>query len=166
MIILNLTTSKTRNGLNSIGKYIFCLAIMVLSFASCSDVQKQKRPERILSEDEMVEIYSDMMVLDAIKKSNTKIYKAYEIDVQKHIYNKYKIDSTLLKDNIDYYNLEFDANIRIFERVNENMNRKKEVFDSINKIQDSLNKIERERKRDSLKNSLKPGIVNEITQTN
>jgi len=137
-----------------------------MSIASCSDVQKRKLPERILSEDEMVEIYSDMMVLDAIKRSNTNVYNAYELDVQDHIFNKYKIDSTLLKDNIDYYNLEFEANVRIFERVNENINRKKEVFDSLNKVQDSLEKIELERKKDSIKTSIKPQIKKVITQTN
>lgn len=159
-------TSKMHSVLSLTGKHISCLVIIVMSFVACSDVQKKKIPERILSEDEMVEIYTDMMVLDAINRSNTKLYSAYEIGVDEHIYNKFKIDSTILKDNIDYYNLEFEANIRIFERVNENMNRKKEVFDSINKVQDSLNKIKIEQKRDSIKKSLKPELKKVIIQTN
>jgi len=152
--------------LNLTGKYIIYLVIVLTFIASCSDVQKHKIPERILSEDEMVEIYTDMMVLDAINRSNGKVFAAYEIGVQEHLYNKFKIDSTLLKDNIDYYNLEFEANIRIFERVNENMNRKKELFDSIRKVEDSLSKLEAERNKDSLKNSLKPELKKVITQTN
>jgi hypothetical protein len=72
----------------------------------------------------------------------------------------------LLKDNIEYYNLEFESNIRIFERVNEKMNRKKELFDSINKVEDSLEKIKREQKKDSLKISPKVELKKIITQTN
>lgn len=153
------------NGLSLIGKDIICLVVLI-SVLACSDVQKHKVPERILSEDEMVEIYTDMMILDAVKRSNSKIYNAYDIEIQEHVYNKFKIDSALLKDNIDYYNLEFEANIRIFERVNDNMNRKKEVYDSINKVQDSLEKIKVEQQRDSIKNSLKPELKKVITQTN
>lgn len=154
------------NALSLTGNRIFCLVVLVMSVLACSDVQEHKVPERILSEDQMVEIYTDMMLLDAIRRGNTKIYDAYDIDVQEHIYNKFKIDSALLKDNIDYYNLEFEANTRIFERVNENMNRKKDLFDSIRKTQDSLERIEIERKRDSAKNVLKPELKKVITQPN
>ncbi len=126
-----------------------------MAIFACSDVQDRDVPERLLSENEMVEVYTDMMIIDAINRTNAKIYNEFGIDINEHMFNKYNIDSTTLVKNIAYYNLEFDANVRIFERVNENILGKKNYFDSINRRADSLEKLAKEKKRDSVKNSLK-----------
>lgn len=140
--------------MNLIGRF-FKLSIIFLAIFACSDVQDIEVPERLLSEDEMVEVYTDMMIIDAINRTNAKIYNEFDIDINEHMLNKYNIDSTILVNNIVYYNLDFDANVRIFERVNENILGKKDYFDSINSRTDSLEKLKKEKKRDSIKNSLK-----------
>ena len=146
------------NGLSLIGRNIGILTVLLSLCAACSNVQERSVPERILSEEQMVEIYTDMMILDAVKRSSGKIYKSYDLTAQQHIYNKFNVDSILLKENIDYYNLEFEANIRIFEKVNERMNMKKDYFDSINKIKDSISKLKQKTKRDSLKKKINPKV--------
>ena len=158
MTILNLTILKTHKELSLTGKHLFRLVIIVWCLVSCSDVQERVEPDRLLSEDQMVDIYVDMMILDAVKRTNAKIYSAYSLDAKQHIYNKFKVDSTTLKQNIDYYNLEFETNIDIFNRVNTIIVQKKEYFDSINKTRDSLEKVKLDKKRDSIKNSVKSNV--------
>jgi hypothetical protein len=157
---------KTLKDSNLIGRF-FKLSLLFLVVFACSDVQKRPNPERLLTEDEMVEVYTDMMIIDAVNRTNPKIYTSYDLDIKEHIYNKYKIDSTILADNIIYYNLEFDANVRIFERVNQNILDKKDYFDSIGRAKDSLDKLKKNIERDSLKKSLQKNAVlqKEVVQT-
>lgn len=129
--------------------FYFLLAILL----SCSNVQKRDKPENLLSKDQMVEIYTDMLLLDAVKRSVSKSFESYNLEASEHIYNKFKIDSATLTNNMRYYNLDFEANAEIYKRVNENLENKREFIDSIVQNRDSIQKIEQQKKlkvKDSL----------------
>ena len=89
----------------------------------------------------MVEIYTDMVLLDAVNRSVSKKFKSYNLEPSEHIYNKYKIDSTTLADNMGYYNLEFETNAEIYKKVSENIEERKTYTDSVVQLKDSLKKI-------------------------
>jgi hypothetical protein len=121
-------------------------------------VQEREEPENLFSEEKMVEIYTDMILLDAVQRSNPQNFKSYELKSSEHIYNKYKIDSTTLSQNIEYYNLDFDANSNIYEKIKLNIEQKNQIIDSITKARDSLKKIEVNKRKATLKDSIQPKI--------
>jgi hypothetical protein len=110
---------------------------------SCSNVQEREEPDNLLSKDKMIAIYTDMIFLDAAQRSSPDEFKTYELKPSEHIYNKYKIDSTTLNENITYYNLDFETNAEIYEKVKQNITKRNVVIDSISKLRDSLKKMEK-----------------------
>ena len=119
------------------------LFLLFMTFTlSCSNVQERKEPDNLLSKDKMIEIYTDMIFLDAAQRSSPDEFKTYELKPSEHIFNKYKIDSTTLNENITYYNLDFEANAEIYEKVKQNITKRSEAIDSISKLRDSLKRIE------------------------
>ena len=139
-------------GLNKAVSFSVLIGIMV----SCSDVQEREKPDKLLPKSKMVEIYTDMVLLDAVNRTNAKKFKNIGLEAPEHIYNKFDIDSTTLADNMSYYNLDFEANAEIYEQVRENIENRKEHIDSIVKLKDSLKKREKQ-KNLKLNDSLKEG---------
>lgn len=177
MTILNLMIFKMRNAwfLTGLSK-VMGLSILFSILLSCSDVQKRQKPDKLLTESQMVEIYTDMVLLDAVSRSVSKKFKSYNLEPSEHIYNKYKIDSTTLADNMAYYNLEFETNAEIYKKVSENIEKRKTYIDSVVQLKDSLKKIEQQKKlklKDSLKTDTlktrknkKPKSIDADTSTN
>lgn len=132
--------------------YVFGLLLSIIVF-SCSDVQNHPEPDNLLPKEKMIDIYSDMILLDAIHRSNPKSLESFGIEVSEHLKNKYNIDSTTLVQNIEYYNFQFETNIEIYEKVSENIESRKVIIDSIVKQRDSLEKDERKRVKENLKDS-------------
>lgn len=134
--------------LNLTGKYrLYLLPLFLIAVAfSCSNVQERSKPENVIPKEKMIDIYTDMILLDAMHRSNPNTLKSYGLKVSEHLYNKFSIDSTTLAQNIAYYNFEFETNIEIYEKVSERIEKKKENIDSIVKLRDSLEKEERLRK--------------------
>lgn len=137
-------------------KNILLLVIFTSLVMACTNVQERQEPENLLSEDKMVEIYTDMILLDAAERSNPRNFKTYELKTSEHIFNKFNIDSTTLSQNIAYYNLDFEANDDIYEKVRLNLAQRDEVIDSVSKVRDSLKKVEANKKKARIIDSIKP----------
>ncbi len=135
-------------------KKTITVSVLLGFMLSCSDVQNREEPDKLLPKDKMVEIYTDMIYLDAVQRSNPRNFKTYELEPSEHIYNKFKIDSSTLSQNIAYYNLDFDVNSDIYEQVKQNIEKKNEGIDSITKVKDSLKKVKANKRRAKLKDSI------------
>jgi len=133
---------------------IFFPLLIIFLIMSCSDVQKRQEPDKLLSKDEMVKIYTDMVLLDAVYRTNPRKFNAFELEASEHIYNKFKIDSTTLSQNIEYYNLDFETNAEIYERVKINVEERKQNLDSIEKMRDSLKEVQRQKEKSQLNDSV------------
>ncbi len=136
-----------RKGLNLIDlKRYLLLYVLFCGIISCSDVQERQEPKNLLSEKQMVEIYTDMILLDAVKRTNPKNFKSYSLKASEHIYNKYGLDSTSLAENMNYYNLDFETNAEIYSKVSESVEKRKAYIDSVVHLRDSLKKLEKAKK--------------------
>ncbi len=144
-----------RNALNLIDrKYIWFLTLVIFVAGSCSDVQKRTKPDTLISQDKMVEIYTDMLILDGVYRTNPKKFETYGLEPTEHIYNKFEIDSLTLAQNMNYYNLDFEVNSEIYEQVQKNIETQKQIIDSISQVKDSLKRLEHEAKKPKLKDSI------------
>lgn len=131
-------------------KLCLFLGILIV-FTACQDVETSPpKPKKLLSEKQMQDLMYDMILLDAATGVNNPKLQELDIEMYDFLTEKYNIDSTTLKQNIDYYNYEFQTNLDIYESVKDSIEFLKQHYDSIQNLRDSLRKIERQ-KLDSLK---------------
>lgn len=145
-------------------KFRNCILLLMLINIGCQSVDEVKKPEHFLNKSEMKNLIYDMVLLDAAVSVNKRRLEELDIEFLEFLSKKYNIDSTDLKQNILYYNLNFDENTEIYTEVKDSISKLEKVYDSISKVSDSLEKIEL-KKQDSIQ-KLKDSIENkEITKS-
>ena len=101
----------------------FLFSIFLLSIVtSCYHEVKEKVmvPERLLSEDSLIEILTEVQLADGAITYKRISHKKTGNDKEKYyayIYKKYNLTPELLKENIDYYNTDPDKMITIYDEV-------------------------------------------------
>lgn len=145
-------------------KFRNCILLLMLINIGCQSVDDVEKPEHFLNKSEMKNLIYDMVLLDAAVSVNKRRLEELDIEFLEFLSKKYNIDSTDLKQNILYYNLNFDENTEIYTEVKDSISKLEKVYDSISKVSDSLEKIEL-KKQDSIQ-KLKDSIENkEITKS-
>ncbi|NDI97912.1 DUF4296 domain-containing protein [Flavobacterium sp. LaA7.5] len=105
---------------------LILLAFLVLA---CNDDTPQK-PEKLLTEDEMVDVLYDITILQSVKSFNPKVLRENKIDLPDYVYNKYNIDSTVFAQNHAYYAAQLNVYEQIHNRVTDRVKKEKEPFDT------------------------------------
>jgi hypothetical protein len=141
-----------------------CILLLMLINIGCQSVDDVEKPEHFLNKSEVKNLIYDMVLLDAAVSVNKRRLEELDIEFLEFLSKKYNIDSTDLKQNILYYNLNFDENTEIYTEVKDSISKLEKVYDSISKVSDSLEKVEL-KKQDSIQ-KLKDSIENkEITKS-
>ena len=123
------------------------LLILLLITVSCDKSFKAPEPDNLIDQPVMEDILYDISLLKAAKSKSYKIIKDNNVQADIYIYEKYKIDSITLRQNIEYYaTYSFKTAKEIEERIKLRFDAEKIKVDKI--IQDSLKK---EKKLDSVK---------------
>ena len=123
-----------------------CLFISLMLILSCQTADKIKKPDKLLSKDQMVAILSDIAVLKSANDVNSNRLSKFIESPFDYVTEKYKVDSLTIAQNIEYYNFQFNDNLSIYKRVEENIQNRKQKIDSINTIIDSLKRNTNEKK--------------------
>lgn len=79
------------------------ILLMMLFFISCDKDFKAPEPEQLIEQNVMEDILYDIKLLKAAKSKNYRILKDNNVQVDAYIYDKYKLDSITLRENIAYY---------------------------------------------------------------
>ncbi|AXG73460.1 DUF4296 domain-containing protein [Flavobacterium arcticum] len=116
---------------------LILLAFLVLG---CND-NAPKEPEKLLSEEEMVNVLYDITMLQSIRSFKPQVLRENHVDVAEYVYNKYDIDSTIFAQNHTYYASQLD----VYERIHN------KVSDSVKKQQEPFKEEEVETKKDTIK---------------
>tara|TARA_Y100000385_G_scaffold163685_1_gene169614 strand:- start:160 stop:636 length:477 start_codon:yes stop_codon:yes gene_type:complete len=121
----------------------------LLVLQSCNK-NAYEAPVDLIPEDQMVEILSDLMILNSAQGANKKILEDRLKNPLGYVFKKYNIDSTQFENSNAYYARNIDQYSLIYQLVKEKLdNKKKRIQKRIeiqNKVADSLRKL----KRDSL----------------
>lgn len=100
---------------------------------------KAPEPDNLIDQPVMEEILYDISLLKAAKSKSYKILKDNNVQADVYIYEKYKIDSITLRQNIVYYATSSFKNAKgIEERIKLRFDAEKLEIEKI--IQDSLKK--------------------------
>jgi|AntDeeMinimDraft_5_1070356.scaffolds.fasta_scaffold38864_2 hypothetical protein len=129
--------------------FIFLIGLVLLSIG-CQNIDKIEKPDNFLDKSKMIDLVYDMVLLDAAVSTNEKKLEELDVEMLEFLSKKYKIDTTDIKQNILYYNMQFDENTEIYEKVKDSIEKLEKAYDSISKVSDSLRKVEL-KKLDSIK---------------
>lgn len=102
--------------------------LLGLVFTACTDKVIEK-PEDLLSENKMVDIYFDIALFNAAKNSGYDKFQEHGIDGKKYLYEKHGIDSMQLVNSGNYYAAKPLVYEKIYERVEERLDSLKREFD-------------------------------------
>lgn len=119
------------------------LLLFLMLILSCQTTDKIKKPDNLLTKDQMVAILSDIAVLKSANDVNSNRLSKYIESPFDYVTEKYQVDSLTIAQNIEYYNFQFNDNLSIYKRIEENIKERKQKIDSINIIIDSLKNSEK-----------------------
>lgn len=128
--------------------------IAFISLVSCQDIEEVKEPKNLIPEEKMVDVLTDLAILNAAKNYNKKMLEAKGVRPDEYLYNKHKIDSIQLVESTHYYAKNFNRLEIIFERVQRNLENMKQDYEQ---------RQEEEEKEDTLEASAKE-LFDSITQ--
>jgi len=125
------------------------LKILILAcfFWSCQHVDEIKEPNNLISEDKMVDVLTEINLLNSAKNFNKRILEETGLQPDTYLFSKYKIDSLQLAESTSYYAKKYDKFDGIYKRVKQNLEGMKEKLDVI--------RAEEQRIEDSIRNSEK-----------
>ena len=142
-------------------KFIFLVSIIV----SCNNnVNGPKKPDNLISEDKMVDVIYDMSLLSAAKGVNRKTMETEGINPEQFIYEKHNIDSLQFALSNAYYTYDLKSYGKLYARVKVKLQEDKDHFNAIldaeKKVKDSINKLKRNRTKDTLIDNLEMKKLN------
>lgn len=114
------------------------LLILLLIAISCDKKFVAPKPDNLIDRSVMENILYDIKLLKAAKSKSYKVLKDNNVQADLYIYNKYKIDSITLRQNIEYYATKsFKKNKEIEESIKNKFKERKTAIEK--NIADSLN---------------------------
>ena len=130
----------------------------LLILQSCNK-NAYEAPVDLIPEDQMVEVLSDLMILNSAQGANKKILEDRLKNPLGYVFKKYNIDSTQFENSNAYYARNIDQYSLIYQRVKEKLDAKKQRIQKRieiqNKVADSLRKL----KSDSLTKTRKKNRI-------
>lgn len=123
-------------------RFKYCLFLVLLS--ACQHVEKAPKPDNLIPEEKMVDILTDMLLIDAAMSYNGTEHKTKALDPGKYIFEKYQVDSAQLVKSNAYYLEDFDRSMRIYKEVRDHLEATKQKLDSLGKVKDSIQKTQKE----------------------
>ena len=149
-----------------------CLLI-ILVFISCQDIEKTERPNNLIPENKMVEVLTELSILNSAKNYNKRFLEETGFKPDEFLLRKYNIDSLQLVESTNYYARNYTQFERMYERVQRNLEtlkgeleikrlREERIRDSILELQrdgDTIvidSTLLRSRTRDSLIRNIPP----------
>lgn len=135
------------------------VALLLLFLASCNETFQAPEPEHLIEQKVMEDILFDIKLLRASKSKSYRILRDNNVQADTYIYEKYKLDSIVLRENIAYYATasfktykEMETNVKQrFEEAKKTLETDIAVRDSLKKTNDTLTP--------SRKKLLKPQVI-------
>jgi hypothetical protein len=91
----------------------FCFALLV----RCQNAPIEK-PDNLIDQDKMVDIFFDITVLEAMKSQTTLVLETNKINPNTYVYKKHHIDSLQFANSDKYYASDVKKYKEIFDAVN------------------------------------------------
>jgi Domain of unknown function (DUF4296) len=145
-----------------------CLVIILILFLAVSckkDLVKQ--PAKLIEKEKMIDIMTDLSLLEAMKYQNPASIDSSETSPTKFIFKKYKVDSLQFAQSNQYYATDYESYKEMFDEISKRLAVQQRATDSIVKIEDKKAAKEAKKKvKDTVKEAKKPLTKAEIDAIN
>jgi len=148
-------------------KNSFIYLLVALVFFGCYQIEKPKQPITLLSEQQMINILTDLSILSAAKGINKKKLEENGILPEDYIYKKHQIDSVIFVENNIYYSYDLDLYNRIYDKVKDTLTllKKKADKNSLKRIDKKALKKQEAKKELLVKEELKSSLYSKKDST-
>lgn len=131
----------------------YWIILLLFTVFACRDANEVRQPENLIPENKMVEVLTDLSLLNSAKNYNRRQLESTGLRPIEYLYNRHGIDSVSLAQSTRYY-ANFPADLeRIYTRVKTNLESLKQELeiireeeekekDSVLQEQDSLLQIQ------------------------
>ncbi|MBZ9728133.1 DUF4296 domain-containing protein [Salegentibacter sp. JZCK2] len=142
------------------------LFFVSVAFAACQDIEKSERPDDLIPEDKMVDIITEISLMQSARNFSKRIFENTGIKGKEYIFEKYDIDSVQFKHSNDYYADNYEIYQRIYDSVKQGFERMKVKLDTLQQQERRVKDSIAEAKRDSIgtKDSLDPEMENRVDE--
>ena len=123
-------------------KKIFFIVIILLSCDN--NLQKTSMPEKLISEEKMVDVIYEMTLINVSKGVNRRMLERNGVIPEKYIFEKYSIDSLQFALSNEFYSNDLDKYLEIYNRVKEKLLQNKQI------VMDSIENYKKDRANRSL----------------
>ena len=133
----------------------FLVYILISFFVlSCNDIDKPKKPDNLISKGKMIDIITDISLMNAAKGVDKNLLNTKGIDPEKYIFQKFAIDSIQFAENSNYYAYDVKEYEDIYLQVKQRLESQRVIYKDLEekerKERDSVRKAKK-KKRDSIK---------------
>ena len=117
------------------------LVVTTLFIMSCENLDV-KKPANLISEDQMVEILYDVVLINSAKGVNKQVLQRSINNPHQYIYKKHNIDSLQFAESNAYYTFKNEVYKSIYEKLESKLTTQKTVYEALQKekkhIKDSI----------------------------
>lgn len=122
------------------------LGLMLLF--SCQDVREVERPNDLIPEQKMVEVLTDLSLINSAKNYNRRLLEETGLKPNEFLYQKHDIDSLQLARSTEYYTDDPARIERIYRELRKNLEEIKNKLEVIReeeeRVKDSLKLLEKD----------------------
>lgn len=123
------------------------ILVLGLWLLACNGIDKPKKPDNLISKEQMSELLYDLYVINGAKGVNRKLLETNGFYPETYILEKYNIDSAQFADSNTYYTYDSETYEAIVEKARERLENEREIYEAIKKKEDdSISK-----RKDSIK---------------
>lgn len=132
-------------------KKVILLFSITLAFVACQNIEKSEKPENLIPEDKMVDVITEIALLQSARNFSKRIFENTGIQGQQYVFERYNIDSVQFKRSNDYYADNYETYQRIYDSVKQGFERMKVKLDTLQKQEQRIKDSIADAKRDSLR---------------
>jgi len=111
---------------------VFLVVLLVpLLFFSCEKKEKSFEPYCKLTEAEMINVMVDFSLVKSMKSLARKDLKDSGIKPYEYLFTKHGVDSIVIRENLKYYNLDYEKAKKLFDTVSVVINTRSEKLQLI-----------------------------------
>ena len=125
------------------------LLVIIVFLMSCENLE-MKKPSNLISENQMVEILYDVVLINSAKNVNKQLLEKNIKNPEAYIYKKHNIDSLQFVESNAYYTFKSDIYKSIYEKLEWKLTTQKTEHEALVK--------EKKRIKDSIRKSKQPKI--------
>lgn len=117
-------------------KYFSFIVLCLLLMASCQDVKRSEKPEDLIPEDKMVNVLTEMSLLQGARSYSKQELERRGIKPDEYLWEKFDIDSARFANSNNYYSENYVVYQRIYEKVKDSLETLKSHYDSIRELEE------------------------------